>query len=230
LPLIAAGETQLLDAVIEGGLIVSPEGVKPASIAVHDGKVAAIGAPGEKLEARERINVSGCMVLPGLVDAHVHFREPGLTHKEDFGSGTRAAAAGGVTTVMVMPTDKPMTTTPELFAEKRALAEKSAHVDFALQAGLGPDITHVRALCDLGAISFEVFLADLPPPMLVAAWPALRRATTASWRRTLLWAPSAARKAAAPFSPRDPRSPRRSAWRAPAWPPARRAPASMFGR
>ncbi len=159
----------MLDAVIEGGLIVGPEGVKPASIAIHDGKVAAIGAPGEKLEARERINVSGCMVLPGLIDAHVHFREPGLTHKEDFGSGTRAAAVGGVTTVMVMPTDKPMTTTPELFAEKRALAEKSAHVDFALQAGLGPDTTHVRALCDLGAVSFEVFLADLPPPMLVAA-------------------------------------------------------------
>jgi dihydroorotase len=165
----------LLDAVIEGGLVVSPEGTKPGSIAIRNGKVAAIVAPGEKIEARERIDVTGCMILPGLVDAHVHLRDPGLTHKEDFGSGTQAAAVGGVTTVMVMPTDKPMTTTAQLFAEKRAIGEASAHVDFALQAGLGPDTSQVRALCDLGAISFELFLADLPPPMLVATGQELLR-------------------------------------------------------
>ena len=165
----------LLDVVIEGGLIISPQGIEAGSIAIHDGKVAAIAAPGESVDARERIDVSGCIILPGLVDAHVHFREPGLTHKEDFGSGTRAAAVGGVTTVMVMPTDKPMTTTPELFAEKRAMGERSAHVDFALQAGLGPDTSHVRRLCDLGAVSFEIFLADLPPPMLVASGEELLR-------------------------------------------------------
>jgi dihydroorotase len=157
-----------VDVVVEGGTIVGPDGLKPGSVAARGGKVVAIAAPGERIAARERIDASGCLVLPGLIDAHVHFRDPGLTHKEDFGSGTRAAAAGGVTTVMVMPTDKPMTTTPELFAEKRAIGERSAHVDFALQAGLGPDTTHVRELCDLGAISFEVFLADLAPPMLVA--------------------------------------------------------------
>lgn len=158
----------MLDAVIEGGLIVTADGARPGCIAIKDGKVAEIAAPGELLQAQERIDATGCMIIPGLVDAHVHFREPGLTQKEDFGSGTRAAALGGVTTVMVMPTDKPMTTTPELFAEKRAMGERSAHVDFALQAGLGPSTAHVRDLCDLGAISFEVFLADLPPPMLVA--------------------------------------------------------------
>src|SRR5215212_2402618 len=160
-PLVAAG-SGLLDVVIEGGLIISPQGSQAGSVAIHDGKVAAIAAPGERIDARQRIDVSGCIILPGLVDAHVHFREPGLTHKEDFGSGTRAAALGGVTTVMVMPTDKPMTTTPELFAEKRAMGERSAHVDFALQAGLGPDTSQVRSLCDLGAVSFELFLADLP--------------------------------------------------------------------
>ena len=159
----------MLDAVIEGGLIISPQGSQAGSVAIQDGKVAAIVARGERIEARERIDVSGCIILPGLVDAHVHFREPGLTHKEDFASGTRAAAVGGVTTVMVMPTDKPMTTTPELFAEKRAMGERSAHVDFALQAGLGPDASHVLRLRDLGAVSFEIFLADLPPPMLVAS-------------------------------------------------------------
>jgi dihydroorotase len=68
---------------------------------------------------------------------------------------------------MVMPTDNPMTTTPEFFSEKRELASGICHVDYALQAGLGPDTRHVRALAELGAISFEIFMADLAPPMLV---------------------------------------------------------------
>ena len=78
------------------------------------------------------------LVLPGIVNSHVHFREPGLTHKEDFASGSLAAAAGGVTTVMVMPTDDPFTITPENFTDKIALATGRSYVDFALQAGLGP--------------------------------------------------------------------------------------------
>ena len=165
----------MLDTVVEGGLIAGPDGLKAGTIAIQAGKVTGIHAPGERLEARERIDASGCIVLPGVVDAHVHFRDPGLTHKEDFASGTQAAAAGGVTTVMVMPTDKPMTTTPEFFEEKRRIAEGRAHVDFALQAGLGPDTSQVRTLADLGAISFEVFLADLAPPMLVTTGEELLR-------------------------------------------------------
>ena len=89
-----------------------------------------------------------------------------MIHKEDFTSGTLAAAAGGVTTVMVMPTDNPFTLTPEHFSAKRTLAEGRAHVDFALQAGLGPDRKHVRALAELGAISFEIFMSDLPADLL----------------------------------------------------------------
>ncbi|MEO7403511.1 MAG: dihydroorotase family protein, partial [Burkholderiales bacterium] len=110
----------MFDAVVENGLIAGTHGLKRGSIVIRDGRVAAIAAPGEHVEAHERIDVEGCIVLPGFVDAHVHFREPGLTHKEDFGSGTRAAAVGGVTTVMVMPTDKPLTLEPEQFVEKRA--------------------------------------------------------------------------------------------------------------
>ena len=165
----------MLDTVVEGGMIAGPDALAPGSIAIQSGKVTGIHAPGERLQARERIDASGCIVLPGLVDAHVHFRDPGLTHKEDFASGTQAAAAGGVTTVMVMPTDKPMTTTPEFFEDKRRIAEGKAHVDFALQAGLGPDAGQVRALADLGAVSFELFLADLAPPMLVSTGEELLR-------------------------------------------------------
>jgi dihydroorotase len=155
----------MFDLLVLDGMVVSSSGLQNASLGVSKGRVAAILPTGETAAARVVVNARGKLVLPGLVDAHVHFREPGLVHKEDLDSGSRAAAAGGVTTVMVMPTDNPMTTTPELFAEKKELAAKS-HVDIALQAGLGPDPQHVRALADLGAISFEIFMSDLAAPML----------------------------------------------------------------
>ena len=157
------------DLVIRAGSLVTPAGVARKSLGITDGRIAAILDPGEAPPARETIDADGKMVLPGLVDSHVHFREPGLVHKEGFATGSRAAAAGGVTTVMVMPTDKPMTTTPDLFLEKMDLADGACCVDYALQAALGPDTRHVRAMADLGAISFEIFLADLEAPMLVDA-------------------------------------------------------------
>ncbi len=165
----------MFDLIIDGASIVGSTGLRRTTIAIKDGKIAALLEPSETALAAERISANGCVVLPGLIDVHVHFREPGLTHKEDFASGSAGAAVGGVTSVMVMPTDKPMTTTPELFLEKRTLAEGKCYVDFALQAGLGPDISHVRALKDLGAISFEIFLADLVTPMLVATGEELRQ-------------------------------------------------------
>ena len=155
----------MFDVLIKGGRVFDEDSGREASIAVADGRIAAVVTSGE-LAARKVIDATGKLVFPGFVDSHVHLREPGLTHKEDFTSGTLAAAAGGVTTVMVMPTDNPFTLTPEDFSAKRTLAEGRAHVDFALQAGLGPDRKHVRALAELGAISFEIFMSDLPADLL----------------------------------------------------------------
>lgn len=151
----------MFDLLVEGGSVVDADGLRRRTLAVQGGKIAALLEPDQSSKGKEVLSVPGCIVLPGLVDAHVHFREPGLTHKEDFESGSRAAALGGVTTVMVMPTDAPMTQTPEQFVEKRRLAEGRCHVDFALQALLGPDTRHVAALAKLGAISFEIFLGLL---------------------------------------------------------------------
>src|SRR5436853_2867319 len=131
----------MFDLLVRDGLLVEGDALQPRTLAVTGGKVAAVLNPDEPAQAKEILSVAGCLILPGLIDAHVHFREPGLTHKEDFESGSRAAALGGVTTVMVMPTDSPMTQTPEQFAEKRRLAEGRCHVDFALQALLGPDLS-----------------------------------------------------------------------------------------
>ena len=167
-----------LDLVLRGGRVVEGGGLVARTVAVRDGKIVPFS---EGAKAKNVIDVDGCIVLPGLVDAHVHFREPGLTHKEDFESGSRAAALGGVTTVMVMPTDKPMTQTPEQFAEKRALAQGRSHVDFALQALLGPDFAHVAALAGQGAVSFEIFMGLIEPKidddeLLARAFAAVRAA------------------------------------------------------
>ena len=158
----------MFDLLVKGGQVFDENAGRDAAIAITDGRVRAVLTDGELPAATAVIDANGKLIFPGFVDSHVHFREPGLTHKEDFSSGTLAAAAGGVTTVMVMPTDNPFTLTPKDFSEKRALAEGRAHVDFALQAGLGPDRTHVRVLAELGAISFEIFMSDLPANLLTA--------------------------------------------------------------
>jgi dihydroorotase len=158
----------MLDLLIADSEVVDATGVRRASIGISAGKVAIIPGRGERGEAaRVVVDARGLLILPGLVDAHVHLREPGLTHKEGFFTGTQAAAAGGVTTVMIMPTDNPFTLTPADFTDKRALAEGQCHVDFALQAGLGPDLSHIEALHALGAVSFEMFMADMPPALQI---------------------------------------------------------------
>jgi len=94
----------------------------------------------------------------------VHLREPGLTWKEDFASGTRAAIAGGVTTVLVMPTDQPWTSTAARLAAKPALAEGRVHADVGLQVLLRTDHRDLEAMAALGAVSFELFTAEVPAP------------------------------------------------------------------
>jgi dihydroorotase len=157
------------DLAITSATLVTPSGRRHATIVIDAGRISALLEPGAVVESRQVIDASGLLVLPGLVDAHVHLRDPGLTHKEDFASGTAAAAVGGVTTVMVMPTDRPMTTTAALLEEKRHLGEGRSQVDFALQALVGPgtEAGEVERLGAAGAISFELFLADMAAPMQV---------------------------------------------------------------
>jgi dihydroorotase len=158
--------TGMLDLFIADALIAGPAGLVPGGIGVQGGRIVAQTAAGFAPAAREVLDAAGLVALPGLVDAHVHFREPGLTHKEDFASGTAAAIAGGVTTALVMPTDDPLTLTVEDFAAKRALAEGRLHADIGLQAlAVAPD--HVAALAAAGAISIEVFTGDVPAALLV---------------------------------------------------------------
>ena len=148
------------DLVIKNGKIVSPESVIAASVAIKDGVVLSVGADETMPPARETLDAKGMHLLPGAIDDHVHFRDPGYVHKEDFASGTIAAAFGGVTTVFDMPNTIPPTGTPEILADKLGTAASKAHVEFGLYALLGEDtIEHVPELAK-GAIGFKLYMGN----------------------------------------------------------------------
>ncbi|MCW6511669.1 dihydroorotase [Lichenifustis flavocetrariae] len=150
------------DLVLRGGTLIDPHGSRAVDLALRDGRVAAHLGRGQPAEALATLDVQGRDLLPGLVDAHAHLREPGLTHKEDFASGTRAAAAGGVTTILNMPTDDPWTDTPVLMRDKARMAQGRVRVDVGLQAVVQCEDRDLRAMRDAGAVSFEIFTADVP--------------------------------------------------------------------
>jgi dihydroorotase len=150
-----------VDLVINGGTIVSPDSEYRASIAIKDGVIHAIGAPEAMPKARDTLDVTGLHVLPGAIDVHVHFRDPGYPDKEDFASGTAAAAFGGVTTVFDMPNTLPTIATGETLAAKHRIAADKAYVDYGLYAVLGEDsIEHVHALIEGGIIGFKLYMGN----------------------------------------------------------------------
>ena len=127
--------------VIQGGRIVNEGKIFDGSIVVEDTKISKIveGETSPEDIADEVIDASGCFVLPGVIDDHVHFREPGLTEKADIDSESRAAAAGGVTSFFDMPNTVPQTTTLEALDEKFALAAQKSHVNYSFFFGATND-------------------------------------------------------------------------------------------
>ena len=149
------------DLVIRGGKVVSADCVIDASVAIDDGHIVAVGSETTMPPARETLDARGLHVLPGAIDVHVHFRDPGYPHKEDWQTGTAAAAFGGVTTVFDMPNTIPPTGTAAVLADKHRLAGASAHVDFGLYGLLGEDtIEHVPALVEGGVIGFKLYMGN----------------------------------------------------------------------
>lgn len=143
-----------------------PDGLYEGGIFVEDGKIAKIG---RSLPEGERVvDAEGKLVIPGLVDLHVHFREPGFTHKEDFYTGSCAAVAGGVTTVVDEPNNSPVTGTPDTLGEKMRLVQRKALVDYTFSVALYADtLEHVPVFREMGVNCFAVFdeLGDAPTGM-----------------------------------------------------------------
>ena len=146
------------DLILQNGTIVTPTESFHADVAIKNGKIVKTGCIDPFDTAREIYDAQGKHILPGIIDAHVHFRDPGLTEKEDFETGTLAAAMGGITMIADMPNVIPVTSTVERFCEKIKIANEKSYVDFALFALLNNDnLDDVEGLKNAGAFGFKVF-------------------------------------------------------------------------
>ncbi|HID26381.1 MAG TPA: dihydroorotase [Methanosarcinales archaeon] len=135
--------------------------IQAAEILIENGKIIKI-AKIISTDADRIINVKGNLVLPGAIDVHVHFRDPGMTHKEDWYTGSYAAACGGVTTVIDMPNTIPPTTTINSFIEKLKIASEKSVIDFGINAGVTRENSregYLKKLWKLGATAFKIFMA-----------------------------------------------------------------------
>lgn len=150
-----------LDLIVRGGLVVTPEGVTKADLAVAGGKIVRI-APALTDDAAATLDAGGSHVFPGIIDAHVHFNEPGRTEWEGLASGSAALAAGGGTCFFDMPLNsEPPVLDAARLREKRLLAERQSCTDFALWGGLVPgNLDKLAGLKAAGAIGLKAFMCD----------------------------------------------------------------------
>ena len=149
----------MTELLIKGGAVYTPDGPRQVDVHVTDGVITRVEAG---LATRgDEIDAGGMYVLPGGVDVHVHSRDPGFTEKEDFGTLTEAAAAGGVTTVLDMPNTVPAVDSAGVLESKAALARSKARVDFGLWGLLRSSTTpeQLESMAAAGAVGFKAYLA-----------------------------------------------------------------------
>ena len=161
-----------MTTLIHGGIIVNEGMRQQADIIVEDDRIKEIIPEGISACSTDSFDVvldaSGCYVLPGVIDSHVHFRDPGLTHKGDMHTESLAALAGGVTTVFDMPNTKPQTTTVEALHEKQTIAEQKMHVNYAFFPGVTNDNLEELQRIDTTTIpGFKLFMGSSTGNMLV---------------------------------------------------------------
>ena len=167
-----------MKTLIQGGTLVNEGQSFEGSIIVEDGQISQIlqGHTTPEASFDEIIDASGCFVLPGIIDDHVHFREPGLTEKADIDTESRAAAAGGVTTYFDMPNTVPQTTTIEALEEKQVLAREKSHVNYAFFFGATNSNTELFAQLDPHRVpGIKLFMGSSTGNMLVDRREALER-------------------------------------------------------
>ena len=165
-----------MKTLIKGGHIVNEGRISDGFIVVEDGNIIEITRQQPEASFDETIDASGCYVLPGIIDDHVHFREPGLTQKADIDSESRAAAAGGVTSYFDMPNCVPQTTTPEALDEKFRLAATKSHVNYSFFYGATNDNADSFAQLDASRIpGVKLFMGSSTGNMLVDRQQSLER-------------------------------------------------------
>jgi allantoinase len=159
-PHISAGSPQNANLVVRGRRVLTPQGERAAAIHIRDGVIAKISTSGDILPEHNVYDAGESVVIPGLVDTHVHINEPGRTEWEGFRTATQAAAAGGVTTLIEMPLNSiPATTTAAAYCEKAAAAASQLWVDVGFWGGVVPgNARELRPLWEAGAFGFKCFL------------------------------------------------------------------------
>lgn len=151
------------DLAIVGGTVVTETGRAAIDVGVRDGRITALTARGGLPAAGTTIDAAGRFVLPGLVDTHFHCRSPDHPEREDFDSGTAAAASGGVTTILEMPISTPSCSTPEILAARMAQAATQARVDVGFYAAPGDlDQPRLDEMVSAGAVAFKVMMHGAP--------------------------------------------------------------------
>lgn len=172
------------DLIIQGAQVYTPSGIQALDIGVRDGRIESLGALAST-PAAQRLDASGLLVLPGFIDTQVHFREPGLEHKEDLESGTRAAILGGVTTIFEMPNTKPMTVSPEALADKVSRARGRAWCDFAFFLGATAENAGKLSQWELlpGCAGIKIFMGSSTGNLLVERDEDLRKVLQNGRRR-----------------------------------------------
>src|SRR5215207_3962733 len=165
----SASDCTAMDAslVIRGQRVLTPEGIRPAAIHIKGGRIIRVGQHDDPTDADARVVDAGdLVVMPGLVDTHVHVNEPGRTDWEGFETATRAAAAGGVTTLLDMPLNSvPATTSPAALHTKIAAARGKTWVDVGFIGGVVPgNSTSLGRLARDGVLAFKCFLVPSGVP------------------------------------------------------------------
>ena len=163
------------DLVVKGRLVLPDGRIERGAVGVKGGRITEVGA---NVAGARTLDVGERLVAPGAIDPHVHFRDPGHPEKEDFGSGTRAAALGGVTTVLDMPNTAPPTFTRDALEDKLARARAKACVDFGLHLGLDEKGASIPLLPE--ATSMKVYLGATTGDLLVRDLGLVRRALQAA--------------------------------------------------
>src|SRR5215813_3684240 len=158
---MGGGKLMKADLVVQNGSIVTPEATLQGGVAIADGKIVAIGASDTLPDGKRIIDANGLHILPGLIDAHVHFRDPGVTHKEDFSTGSTAAVCGGITTIIDMPNQIPPTENAEQVDVKRKIGESKSLCDFAVLGVVHQtNADDILPMAEAGVIGYKIFFGE----------------------------------------------------------------------
>lgn len=153
----------MLDIAIKGGTVVNATGIFSADVGIENDKIAIVAQRGALPPARKEIDADGLLILPGIIDIHFHVRAPGHPARATFASETRAAAAGGVTTLLEMPISIPGTARRDILENRKALALSESYINVGMYGAPGLlDRDEILGMADAGACGFKVFTHAMP--------------------------------------------------------------------